>query len=39
MAFDQTFPSTSNVFSLDDLISKCCELEAGPVVTGTAAFL
>lgn len=25
MASEQAFPSASNVFSLDDLISKCCE--------------
>lgn len=39
MAFDQTFPSTSTVFSSDDLISKCCELEEESVVAGTAALL
>lgn len=38
MAFDQTFPSTSTVFSSDDLISKC-ELKEESVVAGTAAVL
>lgn len=39
MASDQTFPSTSNVFSLDDLISKCCDLEGELAARGTAVLL
>lgn len=37
MASDQAFPSTSNVFSLDDLISVVKQGEA--VARGTAALL
>lgn len=36
---DQAFPSTSNVFSADDLISKCCALDGGEVAKGTAAVI
>lgn len=39
MASDQTFPSASNVFSLDHLISKSCELEGELVARDTAALL
>lgn len=35
MASDQAFPSTSNVFSLGNLISRCYKTEGEVMVRGT----
>lgn len=35
MASDQAFPNASNVFSLDNLISRCCETEGEVTARGT----